>query len=158
MNTEIFLAHLNDYKEIFNLINLSAKNLQKYHYSDKDIEIALQLVNGFDKLIESRTFYKLTLDKKIVACGGYKLIDDKVAELKTFFVHPKYARQGLASKLLNKCISECTKKNIIMLKLVATLTGKPLYEKFGFIPQEEELFPLINGSKFKLIHMHKTLF
>ena len=48
-----------------------------------------------------------------------------------------YRRRGLAKKLLTYCLEQADRMGIETTKLDATDQGQPLYEKFGFHPEQE---------------------
>lgn len=60
-------------------------------------------------------------------------ITGKTATILNVFTYPEYRRKGIAAKLLNMAISEAKAMNISCLELSATDSGRPLYEKLGFV-------------------------
>lgn len=65
-------------------------------------------------------------------------ITGKTATILNVFTHPDYRRKGLAMKLLTMMISEAMTMNISYLELSATDSGKPLYEKLGFVQKQSK--------------------
>jgi N-acetylglutamate synthase-like GNAT family acetyltransferase len=147
-----------DYRQIKELIQLSARSLQRKDYSKQEIESGLELITGIEELIESGCYFKIDIESEVVAVGGFKLdINLLQAEFKSFFVHPEFARQGMASAILQKCLDECSKYNINEIELIATLTGRTLYQKFGFSDEAYKTIKLSDGSDFKLVKMKKVI-
>jgi GNAT superfamily N-acetyltransferase len=54
------------------------------------------------------------------------------SELVTFFVLPEYQRTGIGVRLLQAVEKIAVEKKINLLKLEASITGTPFYEKFGY--------------------------
>jgi len=63
-------------------------------------------------------------------------ITGKTATILNVFTYPDYRRMGIATKLLNMMISEAKTMNISYIELSATDSGKPLYEKLGFVRKQ----------------------
>lgn len=60
-------------------------------------------------------------------------ITGKTAKILNVFTYPDFRRKGIATNLLKMVISEAKTMNISYLELSATDSGKPVYEKLGFI-------------------------
>jgi len=143
-----------DKKEIAELIAASARGLGPPHYSNEQIEAALQSSFGVDsQLIEDQTFFLVVHGKALVGCGGWSyrealfgsdretnrcksVLDPAtgVAKIRAFFILPQYARLGVGSLILNKCESEAWRRGFRKLELMATLPGIEFYRKHGFKP------------------------
>lgn len=54
------------------------------------------------------------------------------SELVTFFVLPEYQRTGIGTRLLQAIEKMAVENGINFLKLEASITGTPFYEKFGY--------------------------
>src|SRR5262252_4464514 len=105
------------------LIRESVLGLSQKDYSPTQLESALRHLFGIDsRLIEDGTYYVIELDGRPIACGGWSKrstlfggdqytdrsdnrLDPKTeaARIRAFFVHPDFARHGLASLLLDAC-------------------------------------------------------
>ena len=53
------------------------------------------------------------------------------------YVKPEYRNKGLAASLSKSCIEWFKEKNIVMVRLLASESGRPIYEKLGFKPSDE---------------------
>ena len=151
---EIRRAQRADLSEIYALIKLSARELQSGFYEPCIIEEALELVTGIDGLIEAETFLVVVDAERIVGCGGY-VNSPMCSELRALFVHPRFSRKGIASKVMAKCIELCVGTGSKQLKLVATLAGVPFYTKFGFSEISRETVTLSSGALFEVVAMNR---
>jgi len=65
-------------------------------------------------------------------------ITGKTATILNVFTYPDYRCKGIATKLLTMIIAEAKAMNISYLELSATDSGKPLYEKLGFVHRQSK--------------------
>ena len=65
-------------------------------------------------------------------------ITGKAATILNVFTYPDYRCKGIATKLLTMIIAEAKAMNISYLELSATDSGKPLYEKLGFVHRQSK--------------------
>lgn len=156
------------------LIELSVRALSIEYYTGRQIESALRYVFGPDsQLIADRTYYAVeTADGELIAAGGWsrrqtlyggdqmKGVEDPLlnpprdaARIRGFFVHPSWARRGLARRLFDLCAEEAALAGFRRLELVATLPGVPLYRALGFAEQERVLVPLPDGERLPVVTM-----
>ncbi|MDD5754048.1 MAG: GNAT family N-acetyltransferase [Methylococcales bacterium] len=160
MNPRIYKASLENFAHIQTSISKSARTLQSQYYKKSQIETALELVNGIEELIAANSFFAVKYENKIIGCGGFAIdaSESQKAEIRGFFVHPDYARKGIATLLLATCENECLhKKGIQTLYLTATLSGEPFYKKCGFSEFERFRQRLSNGESFELVKMAKEI-
>lgn len=61
------------------------------------------------------------------------------AYIMNMYVRPAYRRQGIATAMLNLLVTDARRHCAGHIGLEATDMGRPLYEKFGFIPAEREM-------------------
>ncbi len=160
------------------LIDLSVRSLQTGDYSADQINAALAAVFGVDtQLIADRTYFMVeTADSQLVACGGWskrktlyggdqaavrepELLNPatEAAKIRAFFVHPKWARQGIGTRLLEHCEKAATEAGFKRFEMGATLTGVPLYRVRGYCQVETVDVPLPNGLALPIVRMAKTL-
>ncbi len=171
-------ACIDDAPQIEALIKLSVRTLQRDHYTTAQIESALRAVFGVDRqLIEDQTYLVIEDKSQIVACGGWSrrrtlfgsdaftrreegelIPGHDAAKIRAFFVHPQWARQGLGGKLLSSCEQAATAAGFKALELGATLTGEPLYARYGFRAVERLEVPLSDGQiSLPIVRMTKSL-
>ncbi len=147
------VAGLADVGELDLLIGASARGVGAQHYAEAVIEGALQGAFGVDtQLLRDGTYFAVEHHGRIVAAGGWgrrrtlfgsdarsgrepELLDPNIdrARIRAFFVHPDHVRRGLGTALL--CASEAAarKEGFLGFEMMATLTGRPLYQRFGYV-------------------------
>ncbi len=177
----IRLADETDIPVLTALIEVSVRGLQRGDYSDEQIDAALGTALGVDtQLIRDQTYYaaETTLpsgEKQIVACGGWSkrktlfgsdhgphredgfLEPGKdAAKIRAFFVHPEWARMGIATRILETCEEVATAAGFRRLEMGATLTGIPLYLARGYTFIERIEVPLPNGLTLPVVRLGKS--
>ena len=61
------------------------------------------------------------------------------ARIVNVFVEPDFRRQGLARKLVNRCLEETKTRNIMHLHLSSTDKARGLYESLGFAEAKNQM-------------------
>ena len=61
------------------------------------------------------------------------------AYIMNMYVRPAYRRRGIATRILDLLVKDARDRGISCITLEATDAGRPLYEKYGFIPMEHEM-------------------
>jgi GNAT superfamily N-acetyltransferase len=77
------------------------------------------------------------IDGHLVATTTLFVYEPRLAWIGMVLTRPDYRRRGLARQLLRYCLEQADKMGIETVKLDATDQGRPLYEKFGFCPEQE---------------------
>ena len=127
-------------------------------------------------MIEDGTYYVVEAEGRAAACGGWSRrrtlfggdqyshrVDDRLdpkteaARIRAFFVHPDWARRGVARLLLRECERSAGASGFRRLELMATLTGLPFYEREGFTVLERQELELPDGVRFPLVRMTRDL-
>jgi GNAT superfamily N-acetyltransferase len=180
MGFELRRAHMGDVAQLADLIDRSVRELQRFHYSERQIEAALHRVFGVDsQLITDDTYFVVTPESDsnlIVGCGGWSRRrtlfggdqwlgreesfldpDCDAAKIRAFFVHPEWTRQGIATLILDHCESAIREAGFTRAELGATLTGVPLYAARGYIERERSEAQLDDGITLSIIRLEKTL-
>jgi GNAT superfamily N-acetyltransferase len=160
------------------LIEESVRVLSRNHYTPTQIESALRYVFGADtQLIADGTYYVVpTPDAGLAAAGGWSrratlyggdqmkgtadpLLDPEwePARIRAFFVHPAWARRGLASQIFARCVREASSAGFRSLELMATLPGEPLYRSLGFLEIERLVTTLPDGTGLPVVRMRRPL-
>ena len=150
MNVRV--ATMADVPALNALIVASVRGLSPGFYSPAQIDAALQAVFGVDsQLIADETYYVIDGVGGPAAAGGWSgrntlyggdqtkgATDPRLdpatdpARIRAFFVHPSYARRGLARKLYGVCERVAVAAGFRRFELMATLPGEPLYGALGF--------------------------
>lgn len=176
---EYFLrkAKLEDRPVLEALIADSARGLSRSHYTDAQIEAALQGAFGVDsELIADGTYFVAEADGQIVGCGGWskrrtlyggdalpgrrsELLDPSrdAARIRAFFVHPDWARRGVGRAILERCEEEARKNGFRAAELLATLPGHPFYRTLGYDGEERVAHALSGRVAIDFIPMRKSL-
>jgi GNAT superfamily N-acetyltransferase len=159
------------------LIGLSVRGLSVGFYSDAQIEAAMNEVFGVDtQLVADGTYYVIDGPAGPVAAGGWsarrtlyggdqrKQGDDPMldpatdaARIRAFFVHPEWARRGLARQLYAACERAAAAATFHRFELMATLPGEPLYRALGFAPVEQVVVTLGQGVELPLVRMTRPI-
>jgi beta-phosphoglucomutase-like phosphatase (HAD superfamily)/GNAT superfamily N-acetyltransferase len=170
-------ASLADVASIEMLIAASARALAAGDYSAEQIEAALLGAWGVDtELIRDGTYFVGEAESALVLCGGWsrrattfggdaydrresRLLDPRTdaARIRAFFVHPRWARRGLASRLLALCEREAGAAGFLAAELVATLPGERLYARHGYVSSGRRSFALPSGGRIDFVPMRRRL-
>jgi GNAT superfamily N-acetyltransferase len=112
----------------------------------------------------------------IIGCGGWSkrktlfgsdhqtnrddaLLDPKqdYARIRAFFIHPDWARRGIATAILDECESAIRAAHFNSIELAATLTGIPFYAAFDYRTHERSEVLLSSGLTLTVVRMTKQL-
>jgi Acetyltransferases len=161
-SVNVRVATMADVPALNALIATSVRELSVGYYSPAQIDAALDGVFGVDtQLIADETYYVIDGAEGPAAAGGWsgrgtlyggdqtkgdvdRRLDPATepARLRAFFVHPTYARRGLARKLYGVCERAAVAGGFRRFELMATMPGEPLYRALGFTVVERLLLPL----------------
>jgi GNAT superfamily N-acetyltransferase len=178
---QLRVAATTDIPALHELIAASVRGLMTWAYSPSQLEAALGTWLGVDtQLVEDGTYFVVEwLDVGntcvMAGCGGWSkrktpygsdhrpnredtLLDPgtEAAKIRAFFVHPEWARRGIGGIILKQCEQAAQRAGFTRFEMGATLSGVPLYEKFGYVPVEEIDLPLANGEKLPIVKMVKS--
>jgi GNAT superfamily N-acetyltransferase len=171
------LATPADLPAIRELIPLSAGALSEGFYTPEQASSAIRHVFGPDtQLIADGTYFVAEAEGEIVACGGWswrrtlyggdqmKAADDppldpahEAARIRAFFVHPAWARRGIASAIMKACVDAASAAGFRRLALMSTLPGEPLYRAFGFVAGERITDTLPDGVGVPFVPMDREI-
>jgi GNAT superfamily N-acetyltransferase len=171
------LATHADVPAVRRLIDLSVRGLSTAHYTERQIESALRHVFGVDtQLIDDGTYFVIDGGDELAAAGGWSrrktlyggdqfkatsdpLLDPAVdaARIRAFFVHPAWARRGLARRLFEICEEAARSEGFRSFELGATLPGVPLYEALGFVAAEPQFAKMADGEELPLVRMTRPI-
>jgi N-acetylglutamate synthase-like GNAT family acetyltransferase len=169
-------ARPEEHDEIQQLIVESARHLSRSDYSDTQVEAAIRGIFGVDtSLISDGTYFVANSEGKLIGCGGWsrrrtlfggdQIADRDLAELnpltdaakiRAFFIHPDFARQGIARAILQRCEAEASANGFRALELMSTMPGIKFYLSCGY----EEVEPAeyeVEGVTVQFVLMRKTL-
>lgn len=128
------------------------------------------------QLLRDGTYYVVTADDGIAAAGGWSarqtlyggdqakgradpVLDPATApaRIRAFFVHPNWARRGLARRIFDACEAAARERGFGRFELVATLPGVPLYRALGFVEREPVSVPLSEGLELPCVRMDRLI-
>lgn len=173
--SELRLAREDDVSAIEGLIEQSVRGLQATHYSVQQMGGALGSVFGVDRqLIRDCTYFVVQHRAELVGCGGWSKrktlfgsdhhsdrdgteLDPtrEAARIRAFFVHPDWARRGIAHAILEECERAIQAAGFSGVELASTLPGIPFYAAFGYAGHERSEVPLPNGLTIGVVRMTK---
>jgi GNAT superfamily N-acetyltransferase len=177
VNLSLRLAALEDRPRLEELIAESATGLSRSDYSDEQIDAALGGAFGVDsELIRDGTYFVAEVEGEIVGCGGWSrrktlfggdaqpgrqsaLLDPTVdaARIRAFFVHPGWARRGIARAILERCEAEARQHGFRSAELLATLPGEKFYRALGYAGGERVEHRLKDDVTIDFVPMRKDL-
>lgn len=171
------LATIGDVPALTELIPLSARELSRGYYTDEQTEAAIRHIFGPDTLlINDRTYFVAEEGRTLAGCGGWSrrrtlyggdqmkagddpLLDPRTdaARIRSFFVHPGFARRGVGRAILEACLDAARAAGFRRVELAATLPGVPFYRAFGFAEREPMEVPLPGGAGLPVVRMERDL-
>ena len=171
------VATVDDVPALRALIDISARGLSTGFYSPEQIEAAVEHVFGVDtQLIEDGSYFVIEGPDSLVAAGGWSArrtlygsdrmkagpdprLDPSTdpARIRAFFVHPDWARRGLAGRLYSACARAAYEAGFRELELMATRPGEPFYLSLGFAVVERVVTPLPGGVDVPFTRMRRAL-
>jgi GNAT superfamily N-acetyltransferase len=170
-------ATLEDRAALERLIAESARGLSRGDYSDEQVEAAIASVFGVDTdLIHDGTYYVAEAAGEPIGCGGWSRrktlfggdrfaardsgeLDPltETAKIRAFFVHPGWARRGVAGAILSTCEHEASAQGFRAVELMATLPGVRLYAARGYEAGELVAYEIADGVTIEFVPMRKEL-
>ncbi len=178
MIVNIRLATIADIPALRELIRESVSELSANYYSSVQIERALSHVFGVDtQLILDQTYFVAEVENQIAGSGGWskrktlfggdqrkssridRLLDPgtEAARIRAFYVHPRWSRRGVGSKLLKSCEDAARLAGFNRVELVATLPGEPLYLAKGYEKAEAVEIETPDAESLSAFRMTKSL-
>jgi GNAT superfamily N-acetyltransferase len=171
------LATLDDLPPLDHLVEQSVRQLSAGHYTPAQIDSALRFIFGVDtQLISDGTYYVIDAGGVIAAAGGWSrrqtlfggdqfktgpdpLLDPAVdaARIRAFFVHPHFARRGLARSLFEQCLTAARAEGFGHFELASTVPGEALYRSLGFEVLERYAAAMPDGNSLPLARMTRRI-
>lgn len=177
MRINIRLATVEDIAALQELIRASVATLSNGYYTSQQIASGLSHIFGVDtQLIADGTYFVAEVEDEIVGSGGWSkrktlfggdqlkrqqvdaLLDphNDAARIRAFYVHPRWARKGIARRILNACEDAARSEGFSKVELVATLPGVPFYSTSGY-EKGEALSLETPGESLPAFKMRKAL-
>jgi len=168
-------ATMADLPSLAPLIAASARELSRGDYTPEQVEGALLGTFGTDtQLIRDGTYFVIEAEGRLAGCGGWSRrrtlfggdaragrdateLDPATdaAKIRAFFIHPDFARRGLATAMLERCEQDAMAQGFTRFELMGTLPGVRLYAARGYRAGERIEWPLGDGLAIPFIPMSK---
>lgn len=170
------LATQDDVLRLQALIAHATRELSRGFYTPEQIEAAIAHVVGVDtQLIADGTYFVIDGAHGPAAAGGWsgrrtlfggdqmkEAIDPPLdpatepARIRAFFVHPEWARRGLARRLYAACASAAWNAGFRAFELMATRPGEPFYAALGFTVVERNTVR-VGAIELPFARMHRGI-
>ena len=171
------VATFDDIPALRTLIEASARGLSTGSYSATQIDALVTHVFGVDtQLIVDGSYFVIDTPDGLAAAGGWSArrtlyggdqmkgdadprLDPSTepARIRAFFVHPQWARRGLARRLYDECAQAAKAAGFSELELMATMPGVPLYSALGFTVVEHVVIDLPPDITVPFSRMRRTI-
>jgi GNAT superfamily N-acetyltransferase len=169
------LAGAHDIPALEAVMAAAIGELQRGFLTPAQIE-ASRMIMGLDRqLIADGTYFVIEDEGRIAGCGGWSrratlyggdhtpgrdaaLLDPAkdAARVRAMYTQPDFARRGVGRLILELCEAAAKAAGFTRLELMGTLSGRPLYESYGFQPIEDILDDR-GGEPVPLTRMGKTI-
>ena len=171
----IRLAEESDRAAIEEMHRCSVLELNRYDYTAAQIDAFIGYFGTYDpRMIGDGTYFVAECDGRLVGTGGWSVrtlqftdptssdastaklvLSPSSAKMRSFFVHPDYARRGIASAVVTHVEAEAVRAGFTSFELVATPTGVPLYRRLGYCTVREIPLMTPDGLGVPAVHMVK---
>lgn len=140
------------------------------------VEASYEIMGLDRQLIEDGTYFVILHGEEIVASGGWSYRatlfggdhtggrsarrldpETQAARVRAMYVDPRHARRGLGRRILDLCEAAARGAGFSRVELVATMSGKPLYEACGYKVTREFTETTSKGVGVPLAMMTKAL-
>jgi GNAT superfamily N-acetyltransferase len=169
------LAGLDDIPALQAVMAAAIGELQKGFLTPQQIESSRMIMGLDSQLVADGTYFIIESDGQIAGCGGWSrratlyggdhtpgrepaLLDpaSDAARVRAMYTHPGFARRGVGRLILELCEAAAKAEGFARLELMGTMSGKPLYESYGFEPIED-IVDDRGGAPVPLTRMGKTI-
>ena len=170
------IATYEDIPTIEVLMELSINELLGPLLSAEQLEASFDSMGLDDQLIKDGTYFMIFCDEVFVGCGGWSNRetlfggnhtpnrDDNFldplkdsARIRAMYTHPDWARRGIGSLVMHLGENAAKELGFKKCELMATKSGKLLYETQGYEPIEDILYKTETGKTVPMIRMEKII-
>lgn len=119
--------------------------------ADADLShVEKELLGYYKKTLATGEHYAIVAfdDGIFVATGGICFYDilptyhnptGRKAYIINMFTKPEYRGRGIATEILDRLVKKSISNRVRFISLEATASGKSIYEKYGFVPMQNEM-------------------
>ena len=170
------IATYEDIPTIEVLMELSINQLLGPLLSAEQLEASFDSMGLDDQLIKDGTYFMIFCDEVFIGCGGWSNRetlfggnhtpnrDDNFldplkdsARIRAMYTHPDWARQGIGSLVMHLGENAAKELGFKKCELMATQSGKLLYETQGYESIEDILYKTDTGKTVPMIRMEKII-
>ena len=170
------IATYEDIPTIEVLMELSINQLLGPLLSAEQLEASFDSMGLDDQLIKDGTYFMIFCDEVFVGCGGWSNRetlfggnhtpnrDDNFldplkdsARIRAMYTHPDWARQGIGSLVMHLGENAAKELGFKKCELMATQSGKLLYETQGYESIEDILYKTETGKTVPMIRMEMII-
>ena len=138
------------------LADRSIAELQRDFLTEDQIEASRAIMGIDTQLIDDGTYFVVEIGDELAGCGGWSrratlyggdatsgrdaaLLDPTIdaARVRAMYTSPEFARRGVGRRILELCEADARAEGFRRLELMATLSGRSLYESYGFVAIED---------------------
>lgn len=157
------------------LVDAAISELQQGFLDAAQIASSRAIMGLDTQLVDDGTYYVVELDGRLAGCGGWSrrntlyggdhaaardatVLDPATepARVRAMYTHPAATRRGVGRLILSLCEAAAAAEGFRRLELMATLSGRPLYEAYGFTPIEA-VVDGSGGAPVPLVRMGKPI-
>jgi GNAT superfamily N-acetyltransferase len=169
------VATAGDVPQLRAVMEAAIGELQRGFLDADQIAASYQIMGVDTRLVADGTYVVVECNGEIAGCGGWSrratmyggdhshgrddaLLDPAVdaARIRAMYTDPRFARRGVGTRILRVCEAAAVQEGFRRLELVATLSGRPLYEAFGFVV-DEAIVDTSAGVEIPLMRMSKRI-
>jgi GNAT superfamily N-acetyltransferase len=169
------IATVDDVPMLRVLMDRAIRELQAAYLTPDQVSASFAVMGIDTQLIADGTYFVVMASERIAGCGGWSrratlyggdhspgrdaaLLDPATdaARVRAMYTHPDFARRGVGRLILSLCEAAAGSEGFSRLELMATLSGRPLYESYGFTAIEE-IIDDRGGEPVPLVRMGKAI-
>lgn len=176
MPLHLRIATLADEAAMRALMNRAIAELLKPYLPPEGVSASFEIMGLDSQLIADGTYFAITDDETIIACGGWSrratlfggdhtagrdaaLLDPtrEAARVRAMYTDPAHTRRGAGRMILEACENAARAEHFSNVELAATLAGEPLYRACGYTLIEPFVSKTSTGVEVPLLRMGKAL-
>lgn len=175
MSLSIRLATAADLPSLEPLVDLAIDRNQRAFLGADQVASSHAIMGVDHQLVEDGTYYVVLCDGRLAGCGGWSrratlyggdhsggrdaaLLDPArdPARIRAMYTHPDFTRRGVGRLIVETCEQAARREGFARMELMATLSGRPLYENCEFVAIEETT-DAAGGAPVPLVRMSKSI-